>query len=426
MRTLCVVLVLLAACGPPAPPPDPEIVRQHEIAALVARLGDEAAERALVIRGEEAIPQLRTVLRSDPAPVRRGRAARVLGQIRRVTGMDVGLSDYVDVLRGATSAAVVHELLASAHYFDAPDVVTLLLAYIEKMPGVTPAMIASAGALTETDAIAAMKSYVARTKDAPDEPARDLAIRYLGRAARRGRLDAVEFLVNCTGLDNVRVAHAAEAELLLVVGRANVRNWRGWWVEHGQGRRFAWLVQALTLEKQAPFDVASLDAWDWLIGRLDLKEDREPEFALIERHLGIRAGFISLRDLLDPTLTEAGVREGNERALGTVKRWWAERRETLRWNAEEQRFEIDRTVRAVAGRYAEAAAKADGAERVRIIDEGRRHAAVILAVAKILADVWPDEAGCIYADLLARYGAGAVPEFGAECVEAREALERLK
>lgn len=427
-------LVLLAACAP-STPPDPEIERQREIAALVAKLGDPGAEHALATHADEAVLKLLAVLREDPSPERRGRAAAVLGRIRRMTGNPTILGAYADALRDTPSAVIVRELLRHAHLFDDAEgsVKTLLLAYLEKMAGVPVDLVRAAAVMTETDAMRAMTTHIARLREAGPDEGRDLAVRYLGRAARWGRRDAAEYLVNCTTAGGDALALAAERELELIAGRARPKNWRGWWLEHAGEEREDWIAASIAVERQAPFDVAKPEDWDWLLGTLATPTDREPEFALIRRHLGVRAGYRSPRDVFDPEASTESITEGNARAIELVKRWWTERRDALVWNAAERRFDavkrsngedLEKPVReklAAADFGGALGAAARGGEemlaawRERIVTAGREYVARELARAKGLPAA---EAKALREDLAARFA--NLQDFAAE----QEAIRR--
>ena len=348
MKRPALLLVALTACETVAPSPrDADVARQNEIAALVARTGDPQADRRLIAHGDAAVAELVRLLQNETQPPpRRGRAAMLLASIRRATGNATALAAYGDVLRDAP-APLVRELLPHAHAFGDAEggVAALLLAFISKMPGVTAPMVLSAGAITDTEGVEAMKAYVLRTKDADRDDARDAAMRYVGRASRRGRKDAVEFLVNCAAVGDGALYQSAERELLLLSGRQPVKNWRGWWLEHARESRHEWIAQALRMERNADFDPSTIEAWAWLIERLDLAEDREPEFALAERTLGLRLGYVSVRDVFDPTVAEESIREANERAVALLKRWWTENRAFLKWGGERRMFEVDRAAR---------------------------------------------------------------------------------
>src|SRR5262245_50890910 len=169
------------------------LMRSHRDPETEKRKPEDRPERALASCGLDAIPALREAV-ADPTDARlRGRAARALGMMWTRDGVLAALDTYLDAVQAAPSDAHARSLLEQAHHFRDPEgrVLALLDKALLEMRVVSPGMVAAAAAMTDVEEVETMMKLVGRGMDSRNAPERDLALRYIGRAARRGRPEAI-------------------------------------------------------------------------------------------------------------------------------------------------------------------------------------------------------------------------------------------
>src|SRR5688572_15552272 len=149
-------------------------MRRILIPVLLLTACRSAADPAPAPSGEEAIPALRNVLTDPKAPPDRVKqAAADLGSIRLRTGSAAALHAYFDSLADAPSDDHLRAMLGYAYRFRASEGVFLALDRALKNLGtVTPEMVASAGALTDVEALETMMRVVGRDVESPSSPQR--------------------------------------------------------------------------------------------------------------------------------------------------------------------------------------------------------------------------------------------------------------
>ncbi|HTF55959.1 MAG TPA: hypothetical protein VK661_01710 [Planctomycetota bacterium] len=343
------VLLALAACGTTSG--DARYEGPEEVRRLIRDLDgpvpsgtpmDKLPEARLAELGDEALPALAVAVRDPGKSPLRERAARALGLLQQRTGSEGAIQAYIVAVQKAT-AVHARGLLAQAHRFHDPEgrILALVHAALNEMGTVTPEMVASAGAMTDVESLEAMKRVVVRNRSDGPVPGRDVALRYIGRAARRGWPDAVKFLLACTQAGNADIMEKAGRELGLVAGRIKPKSWSGWWLDHATSDRRAWILESFPPVNGQPFDPADRDHIDDLISRVPETEDAEPEFWLIERLLGKSFGYASPRDNFDPDVEPATVAESNRRAVETLKAWWREYSPYVFFNRATNLFEVN-------------------------------------------------------------------------------------
>ena len=304
--------------------------------------GSGRTEARLAELGDAALPALKEAV-ADPAESRyRGRAARALGIMWTQHGNPAALEAYLFAIRAAPNDPHARSLLAQAYRYRDPDkrVFALLEAAIKHMRLVTPEMIAAAGAMTDMEALEAMMRVVGKVAEDPTAPERDLALRYIGRAARRGRRQAVEFLRACTQSSTPDLVARASAELSLLAGRLEPKSWSAWWFDHNAESRQEWIVRSFPPVGGKPFDPTERDHIAELVARLPRDVDVEPELWFLEQVLGRKFGYVSPRDVFDPDMNFGDLSESNGRAIATVREWWREHAPFLYFNSATGRYEI--------------------------------------------------------------------------------------
>jgi hypothetical protein len=343
------VVLALASCA--AASGDARYEGPEEVQRLIRELDgpvpagtplEKLPEARLAELGEDALPALATAVR-DPGKSRlRERAARALGLMHLRTGNEGALQAYIVAVQKA-SAVHARGLLAQAHRFRDPEgrILALVHAALNEMATVTPELVTAAGAMTDVESLEAMKKVVIRNLSEGSVPERDVALRYIGRAARRGWPEAVKFLLTCTQAGNADIMEKAGRELSLVAGRISPRSWSGWWLEHATGDRRAWILESLPPVAGRPFDPTDRDHVGELVSRVPESEDAEPEFWLIERLLGKAFGYASPRDVFDPDVDPAALAESNRRAVETLKAWWREYSPYVFFNRATNLFEVN-------------------------------------------------------------------------------------
>src|SRR5690349_6012675 len=297
------ILLLLpacAACASRSPEPgDPDeirsLVRLLRGAPSEGTPPDERPEARLAALGEPALPALKEAV-SDPGDSRyRERAARALALMWNSKGIPGALETYLLAVRSAPNDPHARSLLSQAFRFHDSEgrVLALLDAALQELRVVTPELVTAAGAMTDVEATETMMKVIAKTKDADVSPERDLAFRYLGRSARRGRRESVAFLTMCTQSGNADMMVKAGVELKLIAGRDSPKGWREWWLEHASGERKSWLVAAFPSVGGKPFDPADRDHLGELVARIPESGDAEPELWFLEQALGRNFGYVS-------------------------------------------------------------------------------------------------------------------------------------
>jgi hypothetical protein len=332
------VLAGLSACSSSPSPGAPD-----EVARLLDDPNPETQAR-LVAMGDDAVPALVAAL-NDPAamPGRLSRTARALGRIRQKTGSAAALEGYVAALPKATDDdRRARAFLEEAHRFRDPQgkVAERLVAAIKDMRVVTPGMIASAGVLTDAEALEGTMWVVAGSSGEAVSPTRDLALRYIGRAARRERKGAADFLSRCTQSPNPDMAAKAGEELKLVAGHEALKGWRAWWFDHQPHGRRDWLAESFGPVGGRPFDPTDRAHLGELVARIPLDRDAEPEMWFLEKACDRTFGYLSPRDAFDPEVDHAKLAESNRAAIETARTWWAENSPYLYYRFATSRFEI--------------------------------------------------------------------------------------
>jgi hypothetical protein len=342
-RILIALTALAAACAGPRTGPD----GPDDIESLVRRLGTPESMARLAAIGDPAVPALHRAA-TDPQFPWRDQAIRTLG-LMWSNGRGAALEAYLEAVRQAPDDPSARRLLAHAHRFRDPEgrVFALLDAALRHLRIVTPEIVAAAGAGTDVEAIEAMMTVVGRSIDADTAPERDLAIRYIGRAARRGRREAVEFLRACTQSSTIDLVEKASAELSLLAGRIAPKSWSAWWFDHSAGTRKDWLEQAFGEVGGRPFDPGERDHVGEIVGRLPQDADAEPELWYLEQVLGRRFGYVSPRDVFDPDVDLGELSAANGRALATAREWWSENSPYLFFNSATGRYEISEEARRI-------------------------------------------------------------------------------
>jgi len=342
MKRLLPILAAIAAGCAPAPG-DPERDRERDIDALVRGL-PETEERLLAL-GDEAVPSLAFAVKRDRDPRLRARAARALGRVHRATGNRAAAAAYAEAVETAPPEAR-RELLAHAHLFLDPEgqVRSALTAALLTSKDVTPEMLRSLAAITDLEALDAMTMWLGATRSEERVPGRDIAVRYLGRAARHGRVDAINILTLIEGAPEL--AKLISDELTVVAGRITVRNWRGWYLDVAKKKRWEWLAEAMSYHLTEAFDATNRAHIDRIVGRMIAGEELEPEFALLEPLLGRRFGYVSPRDVFDPERPASELAEANARAVDTLQAWWRENSPYAWYDARSGRWEVNVDARA--------------------------------------------------------------------------------
>ena len=352
MQRLLIVLSA-AACAACSSGPS-EFEGSGEIWSLLTVLrgpddGTGRTEARLAEIGDEALPALKAAV-SDPAESRyRSRAARALGIMWTQHGNAAALEAYLFAIRAAPNDPHARSLLVQAHRFRDADgrVFAMLEAAIKHMRLVTPEMITAAGALTNTEALEAMMRVVGKVSDETYSPERDLALQYIGRAARRGRRQAVEFLRACTQSSTPDLVAKASAELSLLAGRLEPKSWSAWWFDHNAETRQEWVVRSFPPVDGKPFDPTVRNHVAELVARLPRDVDVEPELWFLERILGRNFGYVSPRDVFDPDVNQGDLSASNGRAIATVREWWGENSPYLFFNAAMGQYEISEEARRI-------------------------------------------------------------------------------
>jgi hypothetical protein len=290
------------------------------------------------------VPALTQQLLDASTPFeKRLETASVLGRIWIRTGNPEALDAYVRTVRKelADDDSRARQFLELAPLFRDPErrVFALLNTAIQNMRVVSPKMVAAAGAMSDVEATETMMGVIGKTKDAEAAPERDLALRYTGRAARRGRRDAVQFLTMGTQSTNEDIAKKSVAELKLLAGQDAPKGWRAWWLEHQAGNRRSWLAHSFAREGTG-FDPANRDHAGGLVLRLSEEADPEPLMWYLEMVLGRKFGYVSPRDVFDPDADPAKLAASNRRAIDTAGEWWRENSPYLFFNPSTNRFDI--------------------------------------------------------------------------------------
>lgn len=315
------------------------------ILLLIASIGACASSPPEPGPGEtENVPALKQQLLDASTPFeKRVEIASVLGRIWIRTGNPEALDAYVQAVRTdlAGDDTRARKMLELAHLFRDPErrVFALLNTAIQNMRVVSPGMIAAAGAMTDVEATETMMKLIGKTRDAESSPERDLAFRYTGRAARRGRRDAVQFLTLCTQSTNEDIAKKSVAELKMLAGQDAPKGWRAWWLEHQAGNRRTWLAHSFAREGTG-FDPANRDHVGGLVLRLPEEADSEPLMWYLELVLGRKFGYVSPRDVFEPDVDPAALAASNRRAITMASEWWRENSPYLFFNSSTNRFDI--------------------------------------------------------------------------------------
>jgi len=346
MRLILVLSVAgasLAACA--TGPADPLSPGEEEARRLIRELDPDspAAEARLAELGDEALAALAAAIRNSPSIRVRERSAVVLGLMYARAQNTRALQIYLEAVEQAPAGFYARKLLGQAHRFRDPEgkVLALLHDALEKMPEATSEMVAAAGAMTDGESANAMMQVVVKSRGAAQAPERDIAVRYLGRAARRGRREALEFLRTCTMTNHPDLQDKAGRELSLMAGRLTPGTWSGWWLDHATRDRKEWLVEAFSLSAGKTLDPSDRAHMGELIERIPTDQDAEPEFWLVERSLGRRFGYVSPSDVFDPEVDRTALAEANRRAIETVKSWWRENAPYIYFNPASGIFEVN-------------------------------------------------------------------------------------
>jgi len=307
--------------------------------------GLPATEEQLVAAGEQALPTLIHAVRREPDAARRGHAARTLARVHRATAEPLAVEAYVEGVLAAPTPAVRMSLLEHAHRFPDPDghVMATLRTVLGKSEGVTREVVQSAASMTEIEAIEPMMQYVGGTRERPEAPGRDIAMRYLGRAARKGRMEIVDFFTRLADACVPALRTMIEEEMRAVAGGVTVRNWRGWYLANARRRRWEWLADAAAYTLGKPFDPSDVAH----VSRLIEAADREPEpaFALLEPLLARRFGFVPPRDVFDPEADLPAAADAAAAAVATLKAWWKENAPYSWYDAKTGRWEVNEDAR---------------------------------------------------------------------------------
>ncbi len=331
MRKFSALMLLAAGCAAPAQPPADENT-------LLVR-GLPATEAQLVERGEAAVPALLRELKAATAPAQISSIARALGEILRATRSSVALNGYLASLSAAQDAKAA-ALLEQAPYFRDPDgeVLSALIGALLKSTAITAPVVRHAAAMTEFEALEAMMIYVSRTVTRDTAAGRDVAFRYLGRAARRGRSEALDFLSRLVDIDTPECAKLARAELHVAAGNITPRTWRGWYLSHAKKSRNEWITEAVAYSIGGAFDPSQRADVERLIDWMHADAELEPEFVLLEPLLGRRFGYVSPRDVFTDSPELAAE---NAVALDRLKKWWHENRSYMWYDASVGRWELN-------------------------------------------------------------------------------------
>ncbi|MBI4563946.1 MAG: hypothetical protein HY716_04535 [Planctomycetes bacterium] len=347
--------ILGAVCGCAIRPSTTEERHRIEIRELIRALAEppeaerfpaDRPDHRLILWGEQAVPDLSVAIRHDPNLRIRERAAYVLGRIYQETELSRAREAYVDAVEEALASGRARGLLEHAHLFQETDGRVLGLLHRALAAGeVSPGLVTAAATMTEDQSTAPLMRLVARLP-ATDHPEwADIAIRYLGRAARHGRRDALEFLLACTTSDRPALAEKAGRELSLLAGRVVPRSWRAWWLDRASGTRWEWLIETFSLALGKKLDPTDRSHLGELVARLTEAEDMEPEFWFLERALGRRFGYRSPRDAFDPDVPPVAVIERNKGAIATIKSWWRENEDYLYYHPAAEQFVLHEEAR---------------------------------------------------------------------------------
>ena len=348
-RLLILAVAALAACA--STPSGP-----GEVDALMRALHDPSKEESsprpearLAELGDAAIPALKAALADRGDARARERAARALGLMWTEHGHAGALDVYLHAVVGAHNDFHARSLLSQAHRFRDPEarVYALLDTAIQDMRVVTPEMVSAAGAMRDVEATETMMKLVGKTRDAEMSPERDVALRYLGRSARRGRRESAAFLTMCTQSGNSDMMRKAGDELKLLAGGDAPKGWRDWWFEAATGERKAWLAKSFSTVGGKPFDPSERDHIAELMERIPRDADAEPEMWFLEQVLGRSFGYVSPRDVFDPDVDLGDLSAANGRAIATAREWWRENSPYLYFNPATNRFEISEEARRI-------------------------------------------------------------------------------
>jgi len=343
------MLLALASCGSTAgdaryegPPEVQTLIRELDGPIPPGTPPEKLPEARLAELGDEALPALALAVRDPGKSQIRERAARALGLMHQHTGSEGAIQAYIVAVQKAT-AVHARGLLAQAHRFRDPEgrILALVNAAVSEMGTVTPGLVAAAGAMTDVESLEPMKRVVVLDRYEATSPERDIALRYIGRAARRGWADALKFLLTCTQAGNADIMEKAGNELSLLAGRIRPKSWSGWWLEHAAGDRKSWILESFPPVGERPFDPTDRDHLEDLVSRVPESEDAEPEFWMIERLLGKSFGYQSPRDVFDPDVEPAALAESNRRAVATLKAWWRECSPYVFFNRATGLFEVN-------------------------------------------------------------------------------------
>jgi len=338
MQRLLIAFVALgsAACAHGPAPNSPE-----EIDSLIRTMDKPESRARLAAIGDSALPALAKAITSPPGP-RPDQAIRVLEMMWK-KGRTAALDAYLEAVRKTPDDPAARRLLGHAHRFQDPEgrVFRVLEAALQNMRVVSPDMVASAAAMSSVEALETLMQVVADSVDTPDASTRALAMRYIGRAARRGRLEATSFLTMCTQSTNADVAIKAGAELRLIAGRDAPKGWRAWWFEHSGGDRKAWLAASFAPVGGKPFDPGHRDHLAELVKRIPADADAEPELWYLEQAVGRSFGYVSPRDVFDPDVDAKELAASNLRAVGMAREWWNENAPYLYFNSSTGRYDVN-------------------------------------------------------------------------------------
>ncbi|MBI2933254.1 MAG: hypothetical protein HYY16_16540 [Planctomycetes bacterium] len=271
---------------------------------------------------------------AEPRPP--AEAVRALRQHYERTGDPAAAAAYIQAVLQAPTAEIRRALLEQVEAFPDPDGVLLdpLLKAIGDAEGVTEGMLRTAAARTRDEATEAMTRYLTRERVSGSD-ARQIAVRYLGRAARIGRPDALDFLTRLIPAADESLARAIDEELALLAGKVATGNWRGWYLAHAAKTRWGWLAEAAGGWLGEPFDPANRAHIDKVLAGLDPRQELEPEFSLLEPLLGRRFGYVSPRY----AFAESEIPPPEE-AVKRIRDWWTENGPRARYDQGTGRWEL--------------------------------------------------------------------------------------
>ncbi len=306
--------------------------------------------QSLIRNGDRSIPVLKDAI-LDPAASaeRRRQLAWALGEIWTQTGNGTALEAYIEAVQKAPDDSQRRALLTEAHRFRDNEgrVLALLDTALREMRVITPQLVVAAAAMTDVEALEMLMKVVGKGVDAPSTPEREVALRYIGRAARRGRREAVAFLSACAQSSDADLAEKAAAELKRVAGGDAPKGWRDWWFKNHAGERRAWLAESFPSVGGRPFDPGDRDHIGELVARIPRDADAEPELWYLEQALGRSFGYVSPRDVFDPDVDAGALSESNRRAIATAVEWWRENSPYLFLNPATGRFDISEEARRI-------------------------------------------------------------------------------